>query len=180
MTPPESKHQAPFLIPDSLETERLFLRFPRSKDWKNLRDYYTNPEATRYTTGRVLTESETWQKVATMVGHWHIYGYGPYVLELKANRTVIGVSGPWYPIDWPSPEIKWGLAPSYWGQGLAAEAVTTLQKLLAERLPDIAFISFIDARNEASIRLAERVHAKREETVPFRGGTWHLYRHPRS
>lgn len=43
-----------------------------------------------------------------------------------------------------------------------------------------AFISFIDARNQASLKLAQRVGASFEAERPFRGGLWHLYRHPTS
>ncbi len=168
----------PFLIPERLETERLYLRFFQSKDWKDLHAYYSDPEAIRYTTGRVLSEADTWQKVATAIGHWHIYGYGPYAIEAKQTRRVIGMTGPWYPIDWPSPEIKWALVREAWGNGYATEAVRAMQTMLRDALPDIAFISFIDARNQASIKLAQRVGATFESERTFRGGLWHLYRHP--
>lgn len=169
-----------FLTPSTIETERLFLRPFRSKDWKDMLQYYSDAEAIRYTTGRTLTENETWQKVATSIGHWQIFGYGPYAIEHKATQRVIGTTGPWFPIDWPSPEIKWALSKEYWGQGLATEAVKAVQKMVWQHLPDIAFISLIDSRNQASIRLAEKVGAQLESERPFRGGLWYLYRHPAS
>ena len=167
-----------FLIPQALETDRLFLRFYRSKDWRDLHAYYSDPDAIRYTTGRILSEVDTWQKVATAIGHWHIYGYGPFAIECKETRRVIGTTGPWYPIDWPGPEIKWALKKEAWGKGYASEAVRAVQTMLRDSLPDIAFISFIDARNQASIKLARRVGATFESEREFRGGQWHLYRHP--
>lgn len=169
-----------FLTPSTIETERLFLRPFQSKDWKDMLHYYSDSEAIRYTTRRTLTENETWQKVATSIGHWQIFGYGPYAIEHKPTQQVIGTTGPWFPIDWPSPEIKWALTRKYWGQGLATEAVKAVQNMAWEFLPDIAFISLIDSRNQASIRLAEKVGSRLESERTFRGGLWYLYRHPES
>ena len=178
MDPDASAITPPFLTPIALETKRLRLRQFQSADWKDIHDYYSDPEATRYTTRRVLSVSDSWQKVATAIGHWQIFGYGPFAIELKETQRVIGTTGPWYPIDWPSPEIKWALVRSFWGQGYAREAVQAIQSMVLDHLPDIAFISMIDARNQASIRLAQRVGAQLEEERNFRGGRWHLYRHP--
>ena len=62
-------------------------------------------------------------------GHWQIHGYGPYAVEDKSSARVLGTVGFWYPNDWPSPEIKWALAPEYWGQGYASEAAPAVLTL---------------------------------------------------
>ncbi|WP_207060929.1 GNAT family N-acetyltransferase [Motiliproteus sp. SC1-56] len=168
-----------FLVPDHLETERLILRQFRDEDWKDLHHYYSSAEATKFTVGREFTEGETWRTMCGMVGHWQVRGYGPYALEEKSSGRVLGTAGFWYPNDWPSPEIKWALAPEHWGKGYASEAARAVQNAGLSHLPDISLISFINAENTASIRLAHAIGAKFEKEVLFRGANWHIYRHPR-
>jgi RimJ/RimL family protein N-acetyltransferase len=167
-----------FSVPTNLETARLNLRQFREHDWKDLHRYYSSAEATRFTVGRAFSEGETWRMMCSMVGHWHMRGYGPYALEEKSTGVVLGTVGFYYPNDWPSPEIKWALAPVYWGKGYASEAVRMVQKTGLRFLPDISLISLIHAENSASIRLAKAVGARLEREVQFRGVRCHIYRHP--
>ncbi len=167
-----------FLVPETIETERLLLRQFEEQDWKDLHHYYSSVQATRFTVGRAFTEGETWRTLSGMVGHWHLRGYGPYAVEDKASGIVLGTVGFWYPYDWPSPEIKWALAPAYWGKGYASEAVRMVQKTASLHIPDISLISLIHLDNSASIRLALAVGARFEKEIQFRGASWHIYRHP--
>ena len=168
-----------YLIPDRIETERLILRIPQETDWRDLHEYYSDPECMRYTIGTPRTEGQTWRAVAGAAGHWMFRDYGPYVLELKENGKVIGIAGLWYPNDWPSPEIKWGLATKWQRKGLAGEAVRRIKVMAAEHLPDIHLISQIYAENIPSIKLAESVGATLESEVEFRGSKAVIYRHSR-
>lgn len=165
-------------MPTHLESERLILRPFVHGDWPALHAHYGDPECTRFTFGRALSEGESWRAMASMVGHWALRGYGPYALEEKTSGTVIGAAGLWYPMDWPEPEIKWALSRPFWGQGLASEAVRVVQTMALEAAPELRLISFINAQNEASIRLALAVGARLEQQRQFRGAAWHLYRHP--
>jgi len=167
-----------FIIPEQIETKRLVLRMSRDdKDWQALHKYYSNEECTKYTTGRILTESESWRTVASMIGHWHLRGYGPYTIEEKSSGNVLGLVGLWYPNDWPEPEIKWGLIRDYWGQGFASEAALAVQKVASEHLPHITPISLIHTENNNSKKLALAMEATYEKTIEFRGNDWCIYRH---
>ncbi|WP_299979407.1 GNAT family N-acetyltransferase [uncultured Pseudoteredinibacter sp.] len=167
-----------FKVPEQLETERLILRQFKDEDWQDLHEYYSSEEATRYTVGRAFSEGESWRIMSAMLGHWVLRGYGPYALEEKSSSKVIGTAGFWYPNDWPSPEIKWALAPAHWGKGYAGEAARALQKAGLEYLPEIALISLIAKENQASIKLALAVGASFEREIDFRGDRWDIYRHP--
>ena len=166
------------LVPAELETERLLLRQFREEDWRDLHPYYSDQVATQYTIGRPFTEGETWRILCTMIGHWQLRGYGPYALECRETKQVLGTVGFWYPNDWPSPEIKWALAPSHWGKGYASEAARAVQAAGLEFLPDIRLISLIHSDNQASINLAIALGAKLEKQVRFRDADFLLYRHP--
>lgn len=167
-------------MPRRIDAPRLTLRPFVDDDWRALHAHYSDPECTRFTFGRALSEGESWRAMASMVGHWLLRGYGPYALEDKASGAVLGAVGLWYPNDWPAPEIKWALTRRYWGQGYASEAVRAVQRAARECMPDTALISFINADNHPSIALALAVGATLEEERAFRGGHWHVYRHPRA
>lgn len=166
-----------YYIPESIETERLLLRIPQEKDWTELLAYYSDEECMRFTAGRAQTEGETWRKVVMMRGHWEFKKYGPYVLELKSSKEVIGVAGMWYPNEWPEPEIKWGISPNYQKKGFAREAAEAVRIKAAEYLPDIKLISLIDKENVASISLANSLGCVYERDFELRGISCSVYRH---
>ncbi len=166
-----------FRIPEQIETERLLLRTFQESDWRDLHAYYSDPDCTRYTVGKPLTEGGTWRIVASMIGHWVMRGYGPYAVVEKQSGRVVGPVGLWYPCDWPEPEIKWALARDCWGLGYASEAASAVNTMAQAYLPELHLISFINEENQPSIELAKRVGARFEQTRPFRGGIWHVYRH---
>lgn len=165
-------------IPMTLTTRRLSLRQFVHEDWRAMHEHYSDPECTRYTLGRALSEGESWRTMASLLGHWVLRGYGPYALVENASGRVIGTAGLWYPNDWPEPEIKWALTRRWWGQGFASEAVRAVQREVAPHCSAQPLISFIHSENAASIRLALAVGARLERETPFRGGIWHVYRHP--
>ncbi|RLA05538.1 MAG: N-acetyltransferase [Gammaproteobacteria bacterium] len=168
-----------FQVPSQLETDRILLRQFEENDWQDLHKYYSDPVATKYTTGQEFTEEQTWRNVSMMIGHWQLRGYGPYAAVEKKSQKVMGAIGFWYPLGWPSPEIMWSLSSDYWGKGYASEATRKVQKTGSQYLPHISLISFIHPDNSASINLAEAVGAQFEKTESFRGKQWPIYRHPK-
>ncbi|MBU2966625.1 GNAT family N-acetyltransferase [Amphritea sp. 2_MG-2023] len=168
----------PYKIPTSLTSERLTLTKTTIEDWPALHHFYKDEESTRYTTGRPLSEGESWRIVAALIGHWEIHGYGPYTVKLKDNETVIGLVGLWYPGDWPEPEIMWSLIPGFSGQGYAAEAALAVRALAATYLPELHLISLIYEQNFASRKLALAVGATLERKFIFRDKEALIYRHP--
>lgn len=166
-----------FRVPTQIETKRLLLRQFEENDWTRLHKYYSDEIATKYTVGKPLSEGESWSAMASMIGHWHIHGYGPYAIEEKESQTVIGVAGFWYPGDWPEPEIKWGLVRHYWGKGYASEAARSVLSVAAKSIPDISLISLIHSQNIPSINLARALGAVFEKEFTFRASSFHIYRH---
>ena len=166
-----------FLIPERTETKRLILRTFEENDWVDLHKLYSDPECTRYTIQRTLTEGESWRAMASMIGHWQLRRYGPYAVEDKASGEVMGVVGLWYPNDWPEPEIQWALSRAFWGRGYASEAARAVKSIAAKFIPETSLISLIFSENEPSIRLAEALGAKFEKEIEFRGVTAHIFRH---
>ncbi|MGE0588393.1 MAG: GNAT family N-acetyltransferase [Cyclobacteriaceae bacterium] len=166
-----------YKVPTQLETDRLSLRMFRHDDWKQMHAYYGDEESMRYTTGRTLTEGETWRTMAGAVGHWQLRGYGPYAVEEKNSGSLIGIVGLWYPNDWPEPEIKWGIIRSHWGNGYAAEAARAVKKMAYANLEDCKLISLIFKENANSIRVAKALGATLEKEMIFREKECFIFRH---
>lgn len=170
----------PYNIPEELSTNKLFLRKPVETDWEPLTHYYADVECMKYTRGRALADWEVWRSVATIIGHWEMRGYGPYTLVKKATQQVIGLSGLWYPLEWPSPEVMWGLVRNEWGKGFAREAAGAVLSMASTHVPEFHLISIISPENVNSIRLAESLGAVYENTIPFRDTEASVYRHQQS
>jgi len=167
-----------FKIPEKIETDRLILRYFLEEDWKDLFEYYSDEVCMKFTVGRSLTKWETWRTLATMIGHWQLRGYGPYAIVEKEGGKVLGPVGMWFPLEWPEPEIKWGLSQKEWGKGYAREAALAVRIMAAEYMPDLQLISLIASDNTASIKVATSIGAAYEKDVPFRDGSdIGLYRH---
>ncbi len=166
-----------FRIPERLDTDRLVLRMFNNSDWQDLHEYYSDELCTKYTIGRVLQEHESWREMAIRTGHWLLHGYGPYAIEEKISKKVIGIAGPWYPIEWPEPEITWHLSRNHFGKGFAREATRAVLNMARQYVPEISFISVIHPDNHASIKLATALNARFEKMIRFRNGDWRLYRH---
>ncbi|HTE26473.1 GNAT family N-acetyltransferase [Flavitalea sp.] len=166
-----------YIIPESLQTERLNLRMFLEKDWRDMHEYYSDMECMRFTSGRTFDENESWQKVAALSGHWNLRGYGSYALEEKATGKVIDVAGLDFPLEWPEPEIQWGLAKAFWGKGYASEAVKKIKIMTSEVIPDMSLISLIFKNNSNSINLAKAVGAKFEKEYQFRNEPCLIFRH---
>jgi RimJ/RimL family protein N-acetyltransferase len=164
-------------IPLTIISHRLTLRQFKDEDWKSLHEHYSDVDGTKFTFGRSLTQGESWRAMASMLGHWQLRGFGPYAVVNTESGEVLGTAGLWCPNDWPEAEIKWALVKRHWGHGYASEAVRALQRpayLALGKAP----ISFINAENVPSIKLAEAVGATFESSKMFRGSLWHVYRHP--
>src|SRR6185436_6093779 len=102
---------------------------------------------------RTLSEGESWRLLATLIGHWQVRGYGPYAISRKIDNRVLGLVGLWFPIDWPEPELKWGLAREFWGKGYAREAAIAVRDMAATEIPSLRLISLIFPDNDRSIKL---------------------------
>ena len=142
----------------TIETERLLLRAWREEDLDPYARMCADPEVMRYIgSGRPLDRDEAWRQIAVFIGHWHLRGYGLWVLESREDGSFIGRVGLWQPEGWPGLEIGWSLARPYWGRGYATEAGEASREFAWESVGAEDVISLIQPENEASRRVAERL-----------------------
>jgi RimJ/RimL family protein N-acetyltransferase len=161
-------------IPE-FETQRLRLRAFRNEDFEPMAMFYASEVSRPY--GGPCSCDEAWRKFAVYSGHWVLRGYGPWALEVKDSGQFVGLCGLWFPEGFPEPEISWALIPGQHGKGYATEAARRALQAAYEHFGWQTAVSVIATDNAASHAVAQRLKAKRERTIPFRGGQADVYRH---
>jgi RimJ/RimL family protein N-acetyltransferase len=142
-----------------LETERLILRGFADKDLDAYAEMCADPEVMRFLGGQTLSRSEAWRNMATIIGHWHLRGYGFWAVTVRSTGEAIGRIGCWQPEGWPGFEVGWTLRRAYWGCGYATEAAKASMNYGFTELKQSQIISLIDPQNHPSQRVAERLGA---------------------
>jgi len=163
-----------------LETERLLLRVPRLEDVDSLLEIYSNPEVTRYVTGR--TRDEVVEFVERVGRSHETDGFGLLVTERKEDGRVIGRAGllvwdrrTWKPATLAAAgehgevEIGWVLARDCWGRGYATEAGAACRDYAFDVLNRERVISVIHPENVASMAVARRLGLEDAGEILFRG-----------
>lgn len=159
-----------------IETRRLTLRGPEAQDYPDFKATFTSYRA-RFM-GGPLNAYEAWMLYAAEIGHWQIRGYGMWMIHLRETGETCGMAGGWKPAQWPEPEIAWVIWPDRAGKGFALEATHAVRTHLFNVCGWKTAVSYIDPKNLDSIRLAERLGAKKEPEAPTIDGNDVVYRHP--
>lgn len=165
----------------TLETERLILRAPRPADVDAYAKFFAS-ERSQYVGGPKNGE-DAWEIFAYEIGHWVMRGFGYFTITRKDDDSPIGMVGhldqPWD----PEKELGWLLFDAQdEGQGLAFEAAKAGVDHAWRALQWDTIVSYIDPRNTASIKLAERLGAVHDKNAKFPNPLrpWGLvYRHPK-
>lgn len=161
-----------------IETARLILREPRLSDLDAFVAFGAS-ERSRFV-GGPMEPWQSWNWLLITIGHWHVRGYGWWMLEDKASGAVAGRVGLGNHLDWPEPELGWHLYEGFDGRGLAYEAAIAARDHAQNQMGLGPLVSLIDPENTASCRLAERMGAvvERQDFI-LRGHSCLIYRHPK-
>lgn len=164
-----------------IETERLILRKPQARDWQATWAFYQSERSKGF--GGPFGLHEAWRHFAYEIGHWEIRGYGMFTVTMKGADTALGIVGPWFPEDWPEPEIGWSVFDGAEGKGIAFEAATAAIDFARNTLGWSSFVSYISPDNTRSAALAKRLGAAFDPNAPRPHGEplekVHVYRHPK-
>lgn len=148
-----------------IETTRLTLRKPSGSDLPAYRAYCLSTR-TRFTGGPYSAAQAT-EKLAAMIGHWDIRGYGRVILCDRATGRAIGHVGALHLVETDLPDMTWTIwsAPDE-GKGLAHEAARAyLDQVWVGRQP-APLVAHVMADNHRSRRLALRLGAVLDATAP--------------
>jgi RimJ/RimL family protein N-acetyltransferase len=163
----------------TLETERLLLRGHRPDDLDDCVAMWSDPQVTRYISGKAAGREEVWARLLRYIGHWAVAGFGIWLVRERATGRFVGETGIAdfqrdfaVPFD-GAPEAAWVLAPSAHGKGYATEAMSAVLAWSDARFARTVCI--ISAGHTVSLRVAEklgyhemtRAEYKKSEVIVF-------------
>ena len=150
----------------TLTTDRLILRKMLVSDYKDMFDYSSRPETSRYLLW-TPHDSPKFSKryLSYLQGQYRDENFYDFALEDKATKKMIGTCGfTSFDLENNAAEVGYVLHPEYWGKGLAAEALKRLMRFGFTELRLHRLIAKIIDENEASKRVAEKCGFRHEAT----------------
>lgn len=158
-----------------VETDRLVLRVLRLDDFDDYFAVAADPETFRYSQRGAMTSDEAWTRLLRHVGHWAVMGWGLFAIEEKATGRFVGEAG--------LGDFRRGLGEDFdgvpeagctiarWAQGLgyATEAMEAALAWIDANLGAPRTVCLVNARNTASLRVAEKVGYERFGLRSYRG-----------
>jgi ribosomal-protein-alanine N-acetyltransferase len=162
----------------TFEVGDLRLRAPRMEDLAAFVAFRAS-ERSRGVGGPFPDPAGAFQSLSAIVGHWHLRGYGRWLVADRDTDAALGLVGPFFPTDWPEPEIAWSLFEGAEGRGIAYRAARFARDYVYTVLGWSTVISCAMADNTRSIALARRLGAVREDDFDHPTyGTMSVWRHP--
>jgi RimJ/RimL family protein N-acetyltransferase len=162
-----------------IETDRLLLRLPTSRDVEAVADAMGDEEVMRFIgTGETSTFDEARAHVEWMQRAWSEDGFGAFVVVRQADAATLGHVGlfAWDPATWrpgirsefgddAEIELGWMLSRDAWGCGYASEAAAAARDWALSELRPRRLISLIHPQNERSSRVATKIGEHVETAV---------------
>jgi len=159
-----------------VETENFHLRAPQISDL----DAYTEFSASYRSVGvgGPFSKAQSFQRLAALIGHWGLRGFGRWMVADKDTDEPLGVVGLMHPSDWPETETAWTVFEKAEGKGVAYECALAARKYGYKTLGLKTLISCTVEDNTRSEALAQRMGATREEDFTHPDyGVMRVWRH---
>lgn len=145
-----------------LTTERLILTPVAVTDFDDLKLIWADETFTRAITGRGLSQEEVWFRLLRDIGHWQALGHGNWSMRTRDTGAYVGSVGVLNYLRevepaFDAPELGWGAAPAFQGQGLAREGLEAALAWADTVMDAPRTVCMINPDNLPSLKLAERV-----------------------
>lgn len=160
-----------------VETDRLRLRGPKLLDYPAYEAVFVSERARHM--GGPFTAEEAFSDFAQAVAGWVLRGAGAWTITAKGDDAALGWVYLWYEFGDPEPELGWVLTPEAEGKGYATEAARAVHPLALAQFGSGGVVSYIDAANPRSSRIALALGARRDPVaeVALCDPDLHVYRH---
>ncbi len=159
-----------------IQTDRLLLRAHVAADHGALWAMRNHPDVYRHLGGEPSTEEASWRRLLASAGHWVLMGYGYWLMEERGTGRVVGECGfSEFHRDISPPlvgtlEAGWILGADFHGKGYASEAMNAILNWAENTYPGRPLTCIINTENAPSIRLAERLGFRAQNTQTYLGG----------
>ncbi len=146
-------------IPE-LETPRLRLRAPRIGDFAAYAAIATTERGMHM--GGPMSREAAWLDFAQLVAGWTLRGHGVWSVERRADGELLGFVLIGFEPGDREPELGFLFLAEAEGRGYASEAAGSARDFARDALGWDTIVSYVAPENARSIRLAERLGARRE------------------
>ncbi|MEJ6397367.1 GNAT family N-acetyltransferase [Yoonia sp. 208BN28-4] len=158
----------------TLTTQNLTLRPYQRSDFDAYAALMTGPRAQHM--GGPHDSDGAWRNFVNDAASFTLNGFGCFIIVEDA--TPAGFAGMIQPPDFPEPEIGWGLYDGFEGRGIITRAARAILDDAFATTGRDSFVSYITPDNAASIKVAERLGAVRDDAAtPPAGWNSLVYRH---
>ncbi len=159
-----------------LHTEKLTLRAPNWDDFDAYAEFRASKRSR--TVGGPFTRADSFAQLSAILGHWHLRGFGRWMVADRVTDEPLGIVGLYLPEDWPEPEIAWSVFDHAEGRGVAYEAAVASRRYAYETLGWPTVASLVDPVNTRSVTLAKRMGCTLDGTHHHpEYGTLNIWRH---
>ncbi|PIE94586.1 GNAT family N-acetyltransferase [Bacillus fungorum] len=155
---------------DVICTKRLFMRKPTIEDV----DYFYNilkEEAVGkwLAKSRGMSKEEVNDYIGQLISHWEQYDFGVWLLVNRNTGKLLGHCGLRKVNETGEIEIMYLLAPEYWGNGYASEAVEASIQYAIETMNGKRIIARVKVANENSKKLLRKLGFTYTHDVDYSG-----------
>lgn len=150
-----------------LETERLILREIVESDDEFILDLLNQPSFIKYIGDRNVRNVEQSREFieSRFRKSYAENGFGLYLVELKEDRTPIGICGFVKRDTLPNADIGFAFLPQFERKGFAFESAEAVMKYGREKLNLERVLAITTQNNESSIKLLEKLGFKFERLI---------------
>jgi RimJ/RimL family protein N-acetyltransferase len=153
-----------------IETARLRLCPLTTDAVDDIHRLWIDPNVRKYLwDDEVISREQASSAVEESISLFQASGYGLWGVFARGDKTLIGFCGYWFFHDPPQLQLLYGIAPTHWGKGLAAEAATAVIEYGFEELTFDRIIASTDAPNLASLRVMEKAGMTFDKRVFING-----------
>lgn len=159
-----------------LTTDRLVLRAPTAADYPGFKALIMSDRG-KFIGGPLNDEGRAWRAFASIIGHWHLIGFGVFAITEASSGESMGLCGHWFPEGTPEIGIGWNVFEGFEGKGIAFEAASAVITYSFETMALPTLVSYINPKNHRSVALAKRLGAILDENAAAPDTTSAVYRH---
>lgn len=129
----------------------------------------------------VLRPEEVWARLLRWIGHWSVYGFGPFVVIERESGTICGEVGFGYfqrgngPDFDSAPEGMWKIDAVHRGRGYAPEAMQATCTWFDREIKAERTVCMIDPVNAISRKLAGHMGFGEFAHIEYKGNPLILY-----
>jgi len=130
--------------------------------------------------GGPMSKQAAWGYFCHDVALWTLMGHGALMIDDRASGKCLGQVGLNHGPLYPEHELGWFLYEGAEGGGIAFEAASAFRDWAFNELGLTTLVSYMDAENTRSRRLAERLGAVLDPDAPRTEPETLVFRHARS